>query len=351
MTPRTCIRGILGLGLALAAATTAHARVVTHPHAQFQVALPDDFAVQLSAQRLSARSKASNVRVFARSEATAAVRYDFNGHFARWERLVTDRKFYRSLRRAGDRRAVQANGQVAVFRTYQAVSLRNTKPQPYTVIVLAAHSPRLQRAYTLAIAAHAPTFAKYKARLQGIAASFAPVGAPKPVLAKARPMSLRGKLVRKPSGVVAAKAVAGKAFARQAPGRRPAVKPAPKAVVKRAVVKPAPKAVVKRPVKPVPKALVKRPAVKPAPKAVVKRPVKPAPKALVKRPVKPTPKALVKKPAAKSKAQVLTSTKKGAKAKSPSVKKPAAKPVPKAPKVDVPSAATEPVSLLSGARK
>ena len=330
-----------------AAVPVASARVVTHAQGLFQVSLPDTFSVNVSGQRLVARSKAGNARVFARSEPTASVRYDFGGHFARWEQIVRGRGLYSTLRRMGDRRAVRADGQVAVFRTYDAVALRNKTQQPYRVVVLAAHSPRLKRAYTLAIAAHSATFIQYKAQLGAIATSFTPIGATPPKLTAARPVSLRGLLARKASGVVAAKAGTSKKPLVLA--RRTVVRP--KTALAQGARKPSkpslakPVIAPKRLAAPLKKGVA---ASKPVIALVIAKKAVAASKKPVVAPVI-AKRALAGKPVAKKAMLIAATSKAGRKAAPAKVapqKKLAAKPTEKL-KMVLAAAANEPVSLLS----
>jgi hypothetical protein len=190
MTSRV-IGVVAGLAF-LATGVGADAAYISQQGGQFHVRLPAGFRAKQQGDRMIAQSAAGNIKVFARGKAFTGRTYDFAGHFSRWEKVMRERGIYKSLRRLGDRRQVRKDGQISVFRIYEATAIRKTKTHPYRVLTMAAFVPGARRAYTLAIAAEASVFAQRRGELLAIAASFVP----KVANQKMRPKSLAGKLRR-----------------------------------------------------------------------------------------------------------------------------------------------------------
>jgi hypothetical protein len=312
-------------------APTAFAKTVLDQPGQFQIDLPDGFKVvrhgrapdDSKSYMLRAESPAGNFKVFARSTPNAAPSFDFGTHFSKWEKTATSRGWYKWLKPVGAAKAVKSNKAAdvtAFFRVYDGLSQRHKTVQPYRLITLASHNPKLKRVYTLTIAAHSDLYAKDKARIRSIVGSFKPLlgAAPhKPEGKKPgvplKKVSVKGLLKTKRSGLVvptrqgkqlAKQVAAGKPEKKGLKGLKvakgPAVTKRPAVtVIKRPALKKAAalkKSVVKKPV--VKKPVVKKPAVK---KPAVKKPVvkKPAvKKPVVKKPVVKKP--VVKKPVKKS---------------------------------------------------
>ena len=208
---RTLAALALGLSLAgsLASASTAHAGIVNQP-GRFRIDLPPDFRVvkhgrvaNSPSYMLLAHSKLGNVKLYIQSAPHPDPTIDLAKHMNLWASSVRKLGIYGTLHPIGTPHRDHA----MMTQVFAATARRVRTNQPYTVYVGITLDRTTKRVYTFSVASQTSFFHKNKARLLGLARAFRPYHgetiARRPgQLLKGKRVSLRGRLIKQPSGLI-----------------------------------------------------------------------------------------------------------------------------------------------------
>lgn len=160
-------------------------RVVADRQGLWQITVPADwtvsaFGTSAGGKARSARisSPGKNVRVFVRSRVEKGERYDYAAHFRRFARRVVQRGYFAHLEEVKSARGSgEVEGRTGAWRAYRAYGKRVAGTHPYRLVTVVAHSARLQRVFTVTLAAHRDHFERHHAAMLAIIESFGPIAA------------------------------------------------------------------------------------------------------------------------------------------------------------------------------
>lgn len=196
------------LAVALASGAVAGAKTIVNHPGRFQLELPDNYKVTRHGRiktepgyELVAVSPKGNVKLFVKALPHGDPTADLGKHLLRWEENARLKGYFTQLTRVGP---LTRRGST-LTQLYSAQGTRTRTQHPYTVYVGVNLDRRMRQLYTFTLAAENNVFTKYRAKLLALASRFRPYDPARVaggIRRSSKRISLRGKLQRKPSGLV-----------------------------------------------------------------------------------------------------------------------------------------------------